>query len=596
MFEFINSDALAVDEPVADWIGKRLIANAEALAERGWAASYVWSDAAPDNDNIAILSTHPEYWYSVPFIVRSSPQQQTITVIVNADITGGVDLCLWVDGVVSSEVAAVTGVNTLTLTLAASPGVSMPLKAALLIRSEQGDLFDSGAITEASTSAFRASGIALSNAPHRVAILSDSGGSLWSGFAGETTYHIIRATGGSNSLLYTWPSVDQVIAGAGGAAGTLVSVYNLGTIKIYSLHVYTSDARAQTLPYPASTNGGRPVRSETLARVTEYNRQTLLTSQQVAWLGGVGGTLRSGVSDEVRWWGAYFRRRLTDLPYVSTVIRARDSVAGIRVSVLYASEGEAELTIDIDGSVVTEPLDPYGATSDRWSPGDGGTMAYTLASRLGLDVCSSQDLGFHGSAPVAASPDVRRMALVSTTVPWPVAPTPGDLVPITVGLGAVNTAGIYIAGILIEEAPASDYGGFDPIPGVAPFREITDAQAGALYGRQTYLYDYAVRCMYSEAADPLVTVSPVSGVWPIATLTVRTSPDLPASSVLRLTADAQRIDIGGSFTLTFGGRSVQSADLAVSSDTVYTLTITGDANAPPANGIIYLLRIEEITP
>ena len=596
MFEFIDPDALAVDEPVADWIGKRLIANAEALAERGWAASYAWSNEDPKDVSISVLSTHPEYWYSVPFIVRSSPQQQTITVIVTADITGGVDLCLWVDGVVSSEVAAVVGVNTLTLTLAASPGVSMPLKAALLIRSEQGDLYDSGAITEASTSALRASGVSLSNAPHKSIILSDSGGSLWSGFAGETTYHIIRATGGSNSLLYTWPSVDPVIAGAGGAAGTLVSVYNLGTIKIYSLHVYTSDARAQTLPYPASTNGGRPVRSETLARVTEYNRQTLLTSQQVAWLVGVGGTLRPGSPSEVRWWGAFFRLRITDLPYVSTVIRARDSVAGIRVSVLYASRGEAELTIDIDGSVVTEPLEPYGATSDRWSPGDGGTMAYTLASRLGLNRCSSQDLGFHGSAPVAASPDVRRMALVSTTIPWPVAPTPGDLVPITVGLGAVNTAGIYIAGILIEEAPASDYGSFDPIPGVAPFREITDAQADALYGRQTYLYDYAVRCMYSEAADPLVTVSPVAGVAGLVALTVRTSPDLPASSVLRLTADAALIDIGGSFSLTFGARSVQTADLAVSSDTVYTLTITGDANAPPADGIIYLLRIEEIAP
>ena len=596
MFEFIDPDALAVDEPVADWIGKRLIANAEALAERGWAASYVWSDAEGANFPIPVLSTHPEYWYSVPFIVRSSPQQQTITVIVNATVTGGVDLCLWVDGVVSSEVAAVTGVNTLTLTLAASPGVSMPLKAALLIRSERGDLFDDGPIAEASTYSLRATGVTLSGAPHVVAILTDNGGSLWSGFAGETTYHIIRATGGSNSLLYTWPSVDPVISSAGGAAGTLVSVYDLGTIEINSLHVYTSDARAQTLPYPASTNGGRPVRSETLARVTEYNRQTLLTSQQVAWLGGVGGTLRAGVSDEVRWWGAYFRRRLTDLPYVSTVIRARDSVAGIRVSVLYASEGDAELAIDIDGTTVREPLRAFGATSDRWAPGDGGTMSYTLASRLGLDVCSSQDLGFHGNTPVAASPDVRRMALVSRTVPWPTAPTPGDLVPVTVGLGGTNEAGIYIAGILIEEAPASDYGSFDPIPGVAPFREITDAQAGALYGRQTYLYDYAVRCMYSEAADPLSTVDPSDGVRTLVTLTVRTSPDLPAGSELRLTVDAQRIDIGGSFTLTFGGRSVQSADLAVSSDTVYTLTITGAANMLATDGIIYLLRIEEIAP
>ena len=223
-------------------------------------------------------------------------------------------------------------------------------------------------------------------------------------------------------------------------------------------------------------------------------------------------------------------------------------------------------------------------------------MSYTLASRLGLDRCSSQDLGFHGVSPIAASPDVRRMALVSETIPWPVAPTPGDLVPVSVSVASVTESGLYIAGILIEEAPASDYGDFDPILGVAPFREITDAQAGALYGRQTYLYDYAVRCMYSEAADPLSTVPDSAGVRTLVALTVRTSPDLPAGSVLRLTADAALIDIGGSFTLTFGARSVQTADLAVSSDTVYTLTITGDANASPSNGLIYLLRIEEIAP
>ena len=597
MFELIDPDALAVDEPVADWLGKRLIANAEALAERGWAGSYVWSDAEPDNESIPVLSTHPNYWYAVPIVIRSSPQQQTITLIAQAVVSGGVDLCLWVDGVTSAEVAATTGANTLTLTLPAQPGVSIPLRAALLIRSELGDVRDSGTVDGTGTYSISAAGVPYgSRAPHEAIVLSNSGtgSAVWSTYAGETTYHVIRADG---TLAYLWPSLDPVINARGGTGGTLVTAHFVGTIELQSIHIYTGDARPQTLPYPSNTNAGEPVRAETLARVTEYSRRTLTTSQQIAWLGGVGGTLRSGQSAEARWWGAFFRRRLTDLPYVSTVIRARDSVAGIRVSVLYASEGRAELAIDVDGTVTRVDLDPSGSTDDRWTPGASGMLAYTLASRIGLDGCSSQDLSFHGPTPQSSSPDIRRFQLASTLIPWPApAPSVGDLVPVSVGLGGVNEAGIYIAAILIEEAPAADYGTFDPVVDVSPFRDITDTQADALYGRQTYLYGYAVRCMYSEAADPLVTLPQSAGVQPITSLTVRTSPDLPSGTVLRFTIDADDIDIGGSVTLSFTGRSVQTADLAVSSDTVYALTITGDANQITGSGFVYLLRIEEITP
>lgn len=610
MFEFIDPDALAVDEPVADWLGKRFIANAEALAERGWSAGYVWSSELAEDLGLtirearpAVVSTHPEYWYSIPMIVRTAPQQTTITMIVTATIVGSVDLCLWVEGVTSAEVAATTGATTLTVTLPTQPAVSLPLRAALLVRSGLGASVTSGPLSETSTYSLRATGVTFGNLPHQAIVLSDNGGNEWRGFAGETTYHAIRGSG--STLAYVWPSLDPILNRAGGGFGTTVTVYALGTLRLYGLQVYTSNARPQTLPYPAETNAGLPVRAETLRRVASYSRATLLTTAQTAWMGGVGGTLRNtavSIDSAIRWWGAFFRRGVSNLPYVSTVIRARDSVAGIRVTILYMTEAAATLTIDVDGTAVPMTLTGSGVTTDRWTPADGGTLMYTTASRLALDRCSSQDLGFHGASPDASSPDIRRMAMVTEIVPWPgTAPSVGDLVPIKVSLGAQTTAALYIGAILIEELPDLTYGSYPEVgpPGLAVFRDITDGQAQSLYGAQNYLYTYAVRCLYSEAPDPPCEFGAYSSAWPIVDFVVRTSPDLPAGTVLRFTVDAEDIDIicgvdATTSTLTFGARSVQTADLAVASDTVYTLTITGDVAA--GSGFVYLLRIEEIEP
>jgi hypothetical protein len=609
MFEFIDPDALAVDEPVADWLGKRFIANAEALAERGWSAGYVWSSELAEDLGLtirearpAVVSTHPEYWYSIPMIVRTAPQQTTITMIVTAAIVGSVDLCLWVEGVTSAEVAATTGATTLTVTLPPQPAMSLPLRAALLVRSGLGASVYSDAVLDAVTDSLRVDGASFGNLDFHAIVLSDAGGDEWEGFAGETVYHVIRGFG---ERAYTWPTLDPILTPVGGPLGTTATVYALGTLRLYGLQVYTSNARPQTLPYPAETNAGLPVRAETLRRVASYSRATLLTTAQTAWMGGVGGTLRNtavSIDSAIRWWGAFFRRGVADLPYVSTVIRARDSVAGIRVTILYMTQSTATLTIDVDGTAVPMTLTGSGVTTDRWTPADGGTLMYTMASRLALDRCSSQDLGFHGASPDASSPDIRRMAMATEIVPWPgTAPSVGDLVPIKVSLGAQTTAALYIGAILIEELPDLTYGAYPEVgpPGLTVFRDITDGQAQSLYSAQNYLYTYAVRCLYSEAPDPPCEFGAYPSAWPVVDFVVRTSPDLPAGTVLRFTVDAEDIDIicgvdATTSTLTFGARSVQTADLAVTSDTVYTLTIAGDVAT--GSGYIYLLRIEEIEP
>jgi hypothetical protein len=52
----------------------------------------------------------------------------------------------------------------------------------------------------------------------------------------------------------------------------------------------------------------------------------------------------------------------------------------------------------------------------------------------------------------------------------------------------------------------------------------------------------------------------------------------------------------GTVSLVFTAQATLSGDLAVTSNTSYTLTITGISSAGTADGHIYLMRIEEIYP
>jgi hypothetical protein len=76
--------------------------------------------------------------------------------------------------------------------------------------------------------------------------------------------------------------------------------------------------------------------------------------------------------------------------------------------------------------------------------------------------------------------------------------------------------------------------------------------------------------------------------------------------VLRFTVDAECLILGTldvaltdgvtTLTLTFGARSVQTADLAITSNTAYTLAIGVAASVYTSDGRVYLIRIEEYLP
>ncbi|HSG19918.1 MAG TPA: hypothetical protein VLA31_04040, partial [Burkholderiaceae bacterium] len=144
-------------------------------------------------------------------------------------------------------------------------------------------------------------------------------------------------------------------------------------------------------------------------------------------------------------------------------------------------------------------------------------------------------------------------------------------------------------------------------PAIAPLQPIETVSWDRLRQRMDYLYESRLRCVYSESSDdPLVQISN-GNTGMLAAIAYTTSPDMPfGAGILRFTVDARCVGGGNlvvsltdgvtTISLFFVARAVLTADLAVTSNTSYTLAIIGTAAAPLATGQIYLMRIEEVYP
>jgi len=147
-------------------------------------------------------------------------------------------------------------------------------------------------------------------------------------------------------------------------------------------------------------------------------------------------------------------------------------------------------------------------------------------------------------------------------------------------------------------------------PAIAPLQPIETVSWDNLVQRMEYLYESRLRCVYSEANNTpsqyLIRVDE-GQTSTLAAIAYTTSPDMPfGAGILRFTVDAECIGAGTltvSFTdtvttvsLVFTARATLSGDLAVTSNTSYTLAIGGASSALTADGRIYLMRIEEIYP
>jgi hypothetical protein len=424
-----------------------------------------------------------------------------------------------------------------------------------------------------------------------------------------------RGGSGTPDLFEVWPNTDQALDTA--VNYTLAAdLYELGTISLYSMQARFETAQVSGLPYAQESYAGQPVRAAWLQRISRFLRDVYLSSPQYAWIGGVGGINRSthiagGVPGTTvianRYWGAWMNKAVGQV-ILDTTIRARAGVDGIVISILYASATPLQLQVEFDGvaaSVVTMPT-ASAAAQNRNFLSQQGTVSWRHGA-LTRDQCGSQDIGLHGTQLEGFDCDTARFSLATIQQQWEViTPTVGDLVRVVVNVGSLLDEA-YIACISVRELQNARSLANMNNPAIAPLQPIETVSWDRLRQRMDYLYESRLRCVYSEANDTLLTRVDDGQTSTLATIAYTTSPDMPfGAGILRFTVDAECIGVGNltvSFTdgtttvsLVFTARATLTADLAVTSNTSYTLAIGGASSALTADGQIYLMRIEEIYP
>jgi len=625
MYELIDDDAIDGAEPISDWVGKELRANGIALLSRGASGSYAWSrQLSAGLVTLAVsaaspISTHPDYWYNLPFITRATPYQRELTIRIVGTVAGSVDIALWCEGVASAPttISTSTGAYEVTVEIPRR-ALGTPLRCALLIRSQVGASLESGTVTGASATHIITDttvSTTTRRAVHAFLALSENGAaSPGRGWQGQTRYHVIRAAlvDGVDDF-EIWPETGRSLITPETIVGIDAEVSEIGTLTLLSLQRWVETPDETGILQATETNAGKLVRSEWWRRLSRMAAGCYVASSQDVWLGGVAGVPRTtgtvlGASTiGGRLWGGWvYGSGAVDI--VQTVMRRRGDVAGVLIHILYTSDAAAELIVEADGVEIgrTDLVASATGAVERDTPSRQGTMHWRHAP-FTRDQCSSQDLGFHGPELAGWAGDIARLQVAQIRIPWAdPEPSTGDLVKL--GLSIDATDRLYVASVLVSELTAIEQGSafwppLEPPPLTA--LQLIEEPGRTVRDQQDLLYQTRLRCVYAEWSDDGLSRSQDSRTNDVIAISYTTSPDLPAGTVLRLTADTEGSGGNGTLSWTVGAttvtqtmaaRAVQTSDIAVASDTTYSITLTIAPNSAGIIALCYLLRIEEYQP
>jgi len=625
MFEAIDSTVTVTGRPLSEWIGDLLRGNAIALAERGAGGGYVWSVqtvAGSVSAQVSVpspISTHPDYWYSLPFTVAAAPYQSTLELEIAITVTGGMDIALWCEGVASApQIGVTTGVHTLSVLM--PPRLQGDMRCALLIRSQIGALLDTGNVKRATNREMELStnqALSPQQAQHYFLLLTAVGSPV-RGWQGEARYHAMRGEprggGGSDDMFEVWPHPDDSLQTAVPYSAA-VELYALGKIVLQSVQARVVNGVTTGLPYPELNEAGRPVRASWVQRIARYYAGEYQTAMQYAWIGGTGGVPRTTGPNVVgtstigqRLWGTWARHTNAQV-MLNTAIRARDGVDGMVLTVLYAAPAPITIEIEYDGTTtvsVVLPESPEGAEK-RNEFEDPGTLSWRHGA-LTRDQCGSQDLGLHGVELEGFDCDTARFGMASVQLLWDgvISPSLNDLVRVKITVDPNDR--VYIASMTLRELTNMRALPQLNLPVIAPLQSIETISWDRLRQRMQKVYETRLRCLYSECKEDGTGLirAQYGRAAQVASIAYTTSPDLPPGTVLRFTVDAECLTAGTldvaltdgvtTLTLTFGARSVQTTDLAITSNTAYTLAIGVDTSVFTSDGRVYLMRIEEYLP
>lgn len=147
MYKALSSSVTTADRPVSTWVGQRIRDNTIALTERGPSGGFAWSSSLTIDGATLIqaqpspISTHPDHWYSVPFIFYLPPFQARVSVDFTIAVTGaGVRVRLWCEGNTSNIAPAITTSGSYTRSVDIPPlPIGTDLRCALIFQSVSED-------------------------------------------------------------------------------------------------------------------------------------------------------------------------------------------------------------------------------------------------------------------------------------------------------------------------------------------------------------------------------------------------------------------------------------------------------------------------
>jgi hypothetical protein len=622
MYEDMDPSVTVTGRPLSEWVGDVFRSNAITLSERGAGGGYAWSvqnftaDFAAARTSVpSPISTHPDYWYAIPFTMAAAPYQSTLELEIAITVTGGMDIALWCEGAASApQIGVTSGVHTLSVLM--PPRLGGDMRCALLIRSQVGAELEAGVMTFATARYMRlntSQAVNPQQAQHLFLEIDDDSPPL-RGWQGISRYHAMRGEDTSGDKFETWPAPDQVFQDAV-AYGADVKVYALGKITLFSLQARIVAPITTGLPYPQLNDAGQPVRASWVQRLARYYSGQYYSAMQYAWIGGTGGVPRSTGLNTVattpigqRLWGLWVFRTQPEV-MLSTAIRARAGVNGMVLTILYAADAPVSLEIEYDGTTTQTVVLPEAMQSalDRNRYEQPGTISWRHGP-LTRDQCGSQDIGLHGAELSGMSCDTARYGMASIQLLWQgvISPSVNDLIRVRITADPNERA--YIASMSLRELTAPTAIPQMNLPVIAPLQSIEAVSWNNLRLRMEEVYLTRLRCLYSECKEDgtgLVRVQ-FGRSGTAASIAYTTSPELPPGTVLRFTVDAECLVAGTldvaltdgvtTLTLTFGARSVQTTDLAITSNTAYTLSIGVGTSVSTGDGRVYLMRIEEYLP
>lgn len=459
----MDSDVGADDAATHSFVPLRMRANLAAIGSTRHMGATRGFHAAASTDYLPEISTHPDYWLSIPILIPTERNAATLNLVVSA--TGNSS------GDTMNFRAAVNGLTGTATTLSSStqtttsPSVAYEAPtggwtiAALQVKSDVGSSAGTVQIIDTRANAFlvdetTGGGDVLGSVTYpdgRAHFLLDI--DSWHSSAGNTDtlrrrYYVGRVEAGGvapvTDMLYMWPSppARTLIYDTAGGAKTDATFYDVASYTIHSIGWYYSGQRGG-FPGAGGMYSGEPIRGADVRALSRQCEKMYRERRYVIGFGpvqtseGLTGSIVLNSATTVLNSGFVLREDVTgvDLAFWGMGLGTRSDSSEITATMTVGEYGGTSRSVT---QTITLPV-----TEPTYDPGRGGSMTQTGLAQVRGE-WGMWDLGFPGEHVNGAGYG----ALVEMSCGLPSGAAAGD--PMYVSL-SINGDHVYVGAVTAVE-------------------------------------------------------------------------------------------------------------------------------------------------